>query len=168
MPPSAGNAAAEAAAVALLIPPGRFDMIIYDPRTRCTVLAELSRDPKPGAFSVPAYKHFDVTEIDGVTVVRMRNRRITEDIDIHEFGNEMYSLVENDKPKKLLLSFSVVEFLSSAALGKLISLHRKVQTQGGVLKLSNIRPEIYEVFAIATLDRLFDIKGSEAEALAAF
>ncbi|MGO9113516.1 MAG: STAS domain-containing protein [Thermoguttaceae bacterium] len=117
---------------------------------------------------MPAYRHFDIAEIDGVTVVRMRNRRITEDIDIHDFGSEMYGLVENYKPKKLLLSFSMVEFLSSTALGKLISLHRKVHTQGGVLKLSNIRPDIYEVFAIATLDRLFDIKGNEAEALAAF
>jgi anti-sigma B factor antagonist len=36
------------------------------------------------------------------------------------------------------------------------------------LKLSNIRPEIYEVFAITKLNRLFDIKDDEADALAAF
>ena len=36
------------------------------------------------------------------------------------------------------------------------------------MKLCNIRPEIYEVFAITKLNKLFDIKDDEADALAAF
>ena len=67
-----------------------------------------------------------------------------------------------------LLNFSNVEFLSSAALGKLITLDKKVKANGGRLKLSNIRPEIYEVFAITKLNKLFDIKDEEADALSAF
>jgi anti-sigma B factor antagonist len=70
--------------------------------------------------------------------------------------------------RKLLLNFSSVDFLSSAALGKLITLDKKVKANSGSLKLSNIRPEIYEVFAITKLNRLFDIKSDEADALAAF
>jgi anti-sigma B factor antagonist len=80
----------------------------------------------------------------------------------------MFSLVENDKREKLLLNFSTVDFLGSAALGKLITLDRKVKAQGGALKLSNIGPNIYEVFAITKLNRFFDIKEDEADALAAF
>ena len=53
-------------------------------------------------------------------------------------------------------------------LGKLITLEKKVKAHGGKLKLSNIRPEIYEVFAITKLNKLFEIKDDEAEALAAF
>ena len=68
----------------------------------------------------------------------------------------------------MLLNFSNVEFLSSAALGKLITLDKKVKANAGRLKLSNIRPEIYEVFAITKLNKLFDIKDDEADALAAF
>ena len=95
-----------------------------------------------------AYQRLEVTDVGDVTVVRFRNRRITEDIDIQELGSEMFSLVENDKREKLVLNFSAVEFLGSAALGKLITLDRKVKAQGGVMKLSNIGPSIYEVFAI--------------------
>ena len=76
--------------------------------------------------------------------------------------------MEQEKRKNLLLNFSSVEFLSSAALGKLITLDKKVKANGGRLKLSNIRPEIYEVFAITKLNKLFDIKDDEADALAAF
>ena len=115
-----------------------------------------------------AYRHLDVMEVGDVTVVRFRDHKIIEDINIQELGQEMFRLVETDGRDRLLLDFSSVDFLSSAALGKLITLDKKMKAHGGVLKLSNIRPEIYEVFAITKLNRLFDIRKDEAEALAAF
>ena len=114
------------------------------------------------------YQRLEVTEVGNVTIVRFRSRRITEDIDIQELGSEMFSLVENDKREKLLLNFATVDFLGSAALGKLITLDRKVKAQGGTMKLSNIGPNIYEVFAITKLNRFFDIREDETDALAAF
>ena len=117
---------------------------------------------------MPEYQRLEVTEVGDVTVVRFRNRRITEDIDIQELGSEMFSLVEDGKRKKLLLNFSTVEFLGSAALGKLITLDRKMKAQGGVLKFSNIGQNIYEVFVITKLNQFFEIKEDEADALAAF
>ncbi|QDU18129.1 hypothetical protein ETAA1_00120 [Urbifossiella limnaea] len=45
--------------------------------------------------------------------------------------------------------------VSSACLGKLLTLHRKVQAGGGWLKVINLRPEVAEVFRITRLDRLF-------------
>lgn len=114
------------------------------------------------------YRRLDVNEVGDVTVVRFRDQRIIEDINIQELGHEMFRLVEVEDRKKILLNFSSVDFLSSAALGKLITLDKKVKAHDGMLKLSNIRPEIYEVFAITKLNRLFDIKDDEADALAAF
>jgi anti-sigma B factor antagonist len=67
-----------------------------------------------------------------------------------------------------LLNFSNVEFLSSAALGKLITLDRKVKAAKGRLKMSNIRPEIFEVFQITKLNKVFDIRKDEVEAISAF
>jgi len=83
-------------------------------------------------------------------------------------GQELFGLVDSEGRDKLLLNFSQVEFLSSSALGKLITLDKKMKAKSGKLKLCNIRPEIYEVFAITRLNRLFDIKDEEADALAAF
>jgi anti-sigma B factor antagonist len=115
-----------------------------------------------------AYRRLDVSEVGNVTVVRFRDHKIIEDINIQELGQEMFRLVEADGRDRLLLDFASVDFLSSAALGKLITLDKKMKAHGGVLKLSNIRPEIYEVFAITKLNRLFDIRKDEADALAAF
>ena len=113
-------------------------------------------------------RRLEVNEVGEVTVVHFRDQKIIEDLGIQELGQELFHLVEVDNRKKLVLNFSSVDFLSSAALGKLITLDKKVKARDGVLKLCNIRPEIYEVFAITRLNRLFDIKDDEADALAAF
>ena len=113
-------------------------------------------------------RRLEVNEVGEVTVVHFRDQKIIEDLGIQELGQELFHLVEVDNRKKLVLNFSSVDFLSSAALGKLITLDKKIKARDGVLKLCNIRPEIYEVFAITRLNRLFDIKDDEADALAAF
>ena len=114
------------------------------------------------------YQRIEVSENGNVTVVKFNDRKILDEANIHQLGQELYSLVEQENRQDVLLNFSAVEFLSSAALGKLINLDKKIQAQGGRLKLSNIRPEIYEVFAITKLNRIFDIKDDESEAIAAF
>jgi anti-sigma B factor antagonist len=114
------------------------------------------------------HRRLEVSEVGDVTVVRFVDRKILDEANIQELGHELYHLVEKDGRKQLLLNFSNVEFLSSAALGKLITLDKKVKVSGGRLQLSNIRPEIYEVFAITKLNKLFDIKDDEAAALEAF
>jgi anti-anti-sigma factor len=114
------------------------------------------------------YRQLRVVEVGSVTVIRFANSKIVDEAEIQELGSELFSLVEQESRESLLLNFEDVKFLSSAALGKLIKLDKIVKSNGGELKLANIRPEILEVFAITRLDKLFDIKGSESEALAAF
>ena len=115
-----------------------------------------------------AHQRLEVSEVGEVTVVRFVDRKILDESALQEVGQELFALVEKDNRQCLLLKFSGVEFLSSAALGKLITLDKKVKSHGGKLKLSAIRPEIFEVFAITKLNKLFDIKDSDADALAAF
>jgi len=115
-------------------------------------------------------KRLEVSEVGDVTVVHFRDQRIIDDLAIQETGQELVQLVEEEGGgrKKLLLNFSEVGFMSSAALGKLITLNKKMKAQGGTVRMCNIRPDIQEVFAITRLDRLFDIKKDEEEALTDF
>ena len=115
-----------------------------------------------------AFRRLEINEVGDVTVVHFRDQKIIEDLRIQELGQELFQLVEAEKRKKLLLNFSTVDFLSSAALGKLITLDKKVKANSGALKLCSIRPEIYEVFAITKLNRLFDIRRDEGDALSGF
>lgn len=122
-------------------------------------------DPQQG---FRGFRRLDVRKEGGITVVRFRDRKIIEDQQVQEIGQELFELVEKLGVDRILLSFSGVDYVASTVMGKCITLDRKVAACGGVLKLSNIRPEVYEIFAITKLNRLFDIRDDEADALAAF
>ena len=108
--------------------------------------------------------HLSVSEREGVTVVEFANRKILDELCISEIREELTELVKGKDGLKLVLSFKNVEHLSSAALGVLITLNKQVGEQGGHLKLSDITPQILEVFKITRLNKLFDICNSAEEA----
>ena len=114
------------------------------------------------------HRRIDISEVGNVTLVRFLDRKILDEPSIQTLGQVLFDLVEKQNRKQLLLNFAQVEFLSSAALGKLITLEKKVKSASGTIKLSNIRPEIYEVFNITRLNQVFEIHDDEAEALAKF
>ncbi len=113
------------------------------------------------------YRRLSIKEVGEVTVARFRDWRI-EDSNITEVEEELFRLVDADGCHKLLLNFATVDFLSSAGLGRLLALDQKAKKNGCVVKLSDIRPEIQQILAITKLDRLFDIKDTEVDALASF
>ena len=115
-----------------------------------------------------SHHRLEVSEIGDVSVVRFVDRRILDAANIEGLGDELFELVETDHRKRMLLNFTGVEFLSSAALNKLIILDKKVKSQGGKLVLCDLRQEIKEVFAITRLDQLFTISDSEQKALPIF
>lgn len=112
--------------------------------------------------------HLSITETDTVSIVEFADRKIIEELSITEIGDRLSELVTDRSGIKLLLSFKDVEHLSSAALGMLITLNKKVEEQAGQLKLSDITPQIFEVFKITRLNRLFNIYDTKEEALRSF
>ena len=110
----------------------------------------------------------DVSQSGDVTIAKFLDKKILDQLIIQDLGNELFALVEEEKKEKLLLDFSEVEFLSSAALNKLIVLDRKMKASGGKLKFANLRAETHEVFMITRLNQLFDIQDTDADALASF
>ncbi len=112
--------------------------------------------------------HLTVRESEGVKIVEFADRKILDELCIAEIREELSALVDNTPGVKLLLCFEQVEHLSSAALGVLINLHKQVEGQKGQLKLSNITPQIFEVFKITRLNKLFDIHDAEVGAIASF
>jgi len=116
----------------------------------------------------PRRKRLEIEDIGDVTVVCFTDRKILDEQNIQIIGEQLFSLVDEMSRKQLLLNFSNVEYMSSAALGKLITLNKKVQATGGRLVLCNIDPQIREVFEITRLDKLFTIRADEQEALQAF
>ena len=122
--------------------------------------------PQIDQMSVPP--QLEVQEIGDATVVRFRDPRITNPLEIEELGRQLYHVLEVNNCGKLVIDFSSVEFLSSATIGKLISLNRKVRACRAALRLCGLRPQIQEIFRLCNLDRVFDVRDDRTAALASF
>ena len=116
----------------------------------------------------PRKRRLEVEDSGDISVVNFVDKKILDEQNIQMIGDDLFRLVDELGRRKILLNFGNVEFLSSAALGKLITMNRKVQAVRGKLILCNITKEIKEVFEITMLDKLFTIMGDEASALQGF
>jgi anti-sigma B factor antagonist len=118
------------------------------------------------------YRRIQLSQVSGsaanVTLVRFIDCRIIDATTNQELGEELFGLVEKEGAKALVLNFVGVDFLSSAALNKLIMLDTKVKAAGGKMRLCGLKPEIHDVFVITKLTQVFDIKSDEDEALSGF
>jgi len=100
-----------------------------------------------------------------VTVVELADRKILDEISISRIGERLGGLVARSAVPKMVLDFANVAHMSSAALGMLITLHKRIREKKGELRLSAICPPIYEVFVITRLNEIFQIFGTTEEAL---
>jgi anti-sigma B factor antagonist len=106
--------------------------------------------------------------IGDVVQVEFIDRNILDEANIQLIGEEISSLIDAQPKPKLLISFSNVDHLSSAALGTLITINNRVRAAGGQLRLADIDPQIYEVFVITKLNKLFEIHETSGDALKSF
>jgi anti-sigma B factor antagonist len=91
------------------------------------------------------------------TIVSFTDEKILEEQDINALQDTIMSVIEQTERINLILDFGNVRFLSSAVLGLLIRISKRIYEQQGRLKLCNIDPKIYEIFKITRLTKTFDI-----------
>jgi anti-sigma B factor antagonist len=109
-----------------------------------------------------------VVQNKDIRIVEFTSAKILDEANITEIGQTLNSMVDEGDNPKLLLDFANVDHLSSAALGMLINANNRIKQKNGQLRLANIKPQIYEVFVITKLNKLFRILPDRAEALKSF
>jgi len=119
-------------------------------------------------MSTPRKQRLVVDEVGDVTLVNFVDKKILDEQNIQMIGDDLFRLVDELGRKKVLLNFSNVEFMSSAALGKLIRLHQRLHSLGGKLILCGISKAILEIFEITKLDKMLTIVKEENTALNSF
>jgi anti-sigma B factor antagonist len=94
---------------------------------------------------------------DTATIVTFTDEKILEEKDVRQLEQSLASLIEQAEGIVLVLDFSNVRFMSSAVLGLLIKVSKRVYEREGKLALCAIGPKIYEIFKITRLTKIFDI-----------
>jgi anti-sigma B factor antagonist len=113
-------------------------------------------------MSTQTYEHFDVRTAPDLTEVSFVAKQL-DNANIQEIGDQLYQLVEQQRPGRLRLDFGSVEYISSMVLGKLLGLHRRVRANRGQLTIDNVAPQVYEVFEVTSLTHFLDVH-AKAEA----
>jgi anti-sigma B factor antagonist len=86
--------------------------------------------------------------------------------EVQATGDELFALQQAEPALHLVLAFQGVQGISSAMLGKLITLHRRVERAGKKLVLCELEPQVGEMFTSSRLNDYFTIRADRAAARA--
>jgi anti-sigma B factor antagonist len=109
---------------------------------------------------------FTVSQIDNFTIVEFRNASLMDPIELEQIGQSLYRLVDAEDRRRIVLDFEKVQYLSSQAIGIVLTLNKKLTAlPGSKLVLCGVGPRLQELLKITRLDRLLTVKASQREAL---
>jgi anti-sigma B factor antagonist len=109
-------------------------------------------------------KRISVAAGESTTAVRLLDNVLVAADIVRELGDELCRLAEQAGHRKIILDCSEVDYISSAALNKLIIFLKKVTASGGRLTLCGLTPTVSEVFAVTRLNQKFNIESDQRAA----
>ena len=71
---------------------------------------------------------------------------------------DLDSLLWRERPRRLVLNLSRVEFMDSAGLGLLMGRYRLVRDFGGVMALTSPNPRVMKILRLSGMERFFEIE----------
>ncbi|KAF5040024.1 Anti-sigma-B factor antagonist [bioreactor metagenome] len=83
------------------------------------------------------------------------------EVDIYtspDLKNKVFELIENKK-LNMVINGEKLEYIDSTGLGILMSIYKKMQENSLNIKILNLKPNIYKLFDITGLSKVFDIQG---------
>lgn len=111
------------------------------------------------------YECIELNSIDDISVVKIKDPKVMDPSRIEKLGGELMSLASDDRSENVVINFVNVVFFSSAAINKLVVLEKRIRARGGQIRLSNLRPEVRDLFSYTNLDSIFQIKDEQSEAI---
>lgn len=86
--------------------------------------------------------------------------------DVQKIVDEIEEVAYNSKITLLVINFSRLTQLTSAFLGRLITLNKSLKQTGVTLRLCSMSPQIEEAFRICKFQKLIPLFPTEEKALA--
>jgi anti-anti-sigma factor len=122
-------------------------------------------------FFPPAEKAMALIKHDvkgEIRIIIIDEARLLDGAVIDQCYREIAEVLDKVEESNVLLHFGRLTFMSSAALGMLVRVHKKCKEYKISLKLCNIAPEIRQVFKITGIDKILDLYDDAAQAMEAF
>ncbi len=91
------------------------------------------------------------------TFVTFEDEQILEEGQIKELQKSLEPVIKKNNDNQLVLNFANVTFMTSAMLGLLVRIHKRVSERGGELELRNLDKNLRKLFQITQLTKVFNI-----------
>ena len=109
---------------------------------------------------------FTVQKVEKYTVVEFRTTSLMNPSELEQIATDLYRLVDEEDRRYLVLDFERVKYLSSQAIGIVLTLHKKLsQLKKTSFVLCGVGPSLMQLLKITRLDRVLKIKESQREAV---
>lgn len=109
---------------------------------------------------------FTVQKVEKYSVVEFRTNSLMNPSELEQIATDLYRLVDEEDRRYLLLDFERVKYLSSQAIGIVLTLHKKLsQLKNSSFVLCGVGPTLMQLLKITRLDRVLKIKTSQKEAV---
>lgn len=102
--------------------------------------------------------YLQIEPVCGDVVITFKDARLVEEEHLRKIEEVILQLGESQPGTNMTLDFKKVKFMSSSALGFLVKLQKNVTAGRGTLKLRNMSKQIFEVFKITGLQKIFTIE----------
>ncbi len=113
-------------------------------------------------MSVP----FNINLIEKATVIQFTTGSLMDPIELEATGDALYKLVDEQDKRILILDFERVQFISSQAIGILLTLNKKLSAlKGSKFILCGVGPRLQDLLRITRLDRILSVKPTQKEAV---
>jgi anti-sigma B factor antagonist len=103
-----------------------------------------------------------------VTVIRLNLPSLWEDQATEDAFARLYTLIEGSGRTQFVLNLSAIQYFASAALGKLVTLHRKLGAAQARLVLCNVTPPVERILQVTRLNDMLLTYDNEREARQSF
>ena len=103
------------------------------------------------------------------TVIEFQTPSLMNPQDLERVGSQLFRMVDEEKRTRVVLDFGKVKYLSSQAIGIILTLNKKLTggaAGGEGLVLCGVGPQLMQLLKVTRLDRILTIKPSQKEAVA--
>jgi len=108
---------------------------------------------------------FKLHEVDDVAVVTMTRDQLSDDDNLEQLDQELMQILGVESGRKLVCDLSSVKYLTSSAIGKLISLHRKSTRTDSQVVLCNLQPTVQDILSKSHLLQYFTVADNSDAAI---
>jgi anti-anti-sigma factor len=105
--------------------------------------------------------------VDDVVIVHAGVELMTDLVNPEQFGRELLALVEPFGCRRIIVNLKALHVVTSAVMGKMITMHRTMQRHQGVLIFCNLQEAVENVLRTSRLNTYLQIALDVRSSLAA-